>query len=223
MVTIKGVNDSLVFFFGEGSLAEHMAFLEKKFTGSAQLFAGSRVVFQGKGLADLSHDDIAVLQKLCLDHGMILNNTVNHPVITQPDTSDIPAPAPEAAPVRSSRFAAPPPPRDVFIRRNLRSGQKLHAEGSVVIWGDVHESAEIVAGGDIIVMGKLGGIAHAGCYGDESSVVFAINLIPGQIRIGSKVSRAARGETKRPYPEIAYLEDGSICVREYNSQDKLPG
>ncbi len=223
MVTIKGVNDSLVFFFGEGSLADHMAFLENKFASSAQLFTGSRVVFQGKGLANLSHDDIAVLQKLCLDNGMILNNTVNPPAVSQPETNDPTPSLPEAAPARPSRFAPPPPPKDVFIRRNLRSGQKLHAEGSVVIWGDVHESAEIVAGGDIIVMGKLGGIAHAGCYGDESSVVFAINLVPGQIRIGNKVSRSARGEAKRPYPEIAYLEDGSICVREYNSQDKLPG
>jgi len=223
MISIKGVNDSLVFFFGEGSLADHMAFLEKKFAGTPQLFSGSRVVFQGKGLGDLSHEDLAALQKLCLENGMILNNTVNTPSPAAPETAETASPSPEATPARPPRFAAPAPPRDVFIRRNLRSGQKLHAEGSVVIWGDVHESAEIVAGGDIIVMGKLGGIAHAGCYGDESSVVFAINLVPGQIRIGSKVSRSIRGEAKRPFPEIAFLEDGNICVREYNSQDKLPG
>lgn len=216
MVTIKGVNDSLVFFFGEGTLADHMAFLEKKFAGTPGLFNGSRVVFQGKGLAELSHEDLSALQKLCLENGMILNNTINTPAPAVPDTA-------EPAAARPPRFAPPAPPKDVFSRRNLRSGQKLRAEGSVVIWGDVHESAEIVAGGDIIVMGKLGGIAHAGCYGDETSVVFAINLVPGQIRIGSKVSRSIRGEIKRPYPEIAFLEDGNICVREYNSQDKLPG
>lgn len=219
MVTIKGVNDSLVFFLGEGSLADYIAFLEKKFAGSAQLFAGSRVVFQGKGLAALSHSDIAALQRLCLENGMILNNTVNSP----PEAVDPSSASPEAVPPKPLRITAPAPNKDVFIRRNLRSGQKLRAEGSVVIWGDVHESAEIVAGGDIIVMGKLGGIAHAGCYGDESSVVFALNLVPGQIRIGNRVSRSIRGEAKRPFPEIAFLEDGNICVREYNSQDKLPG
>lgn len=223
MITIKGVNDSLVFFFGEGSLADHMAFLEKKFAGTPGLFNGSRVVFQGKGLAELSHEDLSALQKLCLENGMILNNTVNSPATAAPDTAEPTAASPEPVPARPPRFATPAPAKDVFIRRNLRSGQKLRAEGSVVIWGDVHESAEIVAGGDIIVMGKLGGIAHAGCYGNESSVVFAINLVPGQIRIGSKVSRSIRGEVKRPYPEIAFLEDGNICVREYNSQDKLPG
>jgi|GEM_PF-265417 len=226
MVTIKGVNDSLVFFFGEGSLADHLAFLEKKFAGTPGLFNGSRVVFQGKGLAELSHEDLSALQKLCLENGMILNNTVNHPTPAAPEAAESPTDGAEPSPpppTRAPRFAAPAPPKDVFIRRNLRSGQKLHAEGSVVIWGDVHESAEIVAGSDIIVMGKLGGIAHAGCYGDEASVVFAINLVPGQIRIGSKVSRSIRGEVKRPYPEIAFLEDGNICVREYNSQDKLPG
>jgi len=220
MITIKGVNDSLVFFFGEGSLTDHMAYLENKVAGSPQLFSGSRVIFQGKGVADLSHDEITTLQRFCLEHGMIMNN--------QTQASN--AGNSETTPGSSS---APPPPRlypsisqtappDVFIRRNLRSGQKVRAEGSVVIWGDVHESAEIIAGGDIIVMGKMGGIAHAGCYGDESSVVFALNLVPGQIRIGSTVSRSVRGEGKRPFPEIAYLEDGNICVREYSSQDKLP-
>jgi len=220
MVTIKGVNNNLVFFFGEGTITDHLAFLEKKFAGSQQLFSGSKVIFKGKGLVNLSHEDIATLQKLCLDNGMILNNASDSSKGSDEAANANPA-AP--APAMSFRAATQPSAKDIFIRRNLRSGQKLRAEGSVVIWGDVHESAEIIAGADIIVLGKLGGIAHAGCYGDESSVVFALNLVPGQIRIGSKVSRSIRGEGKRPYPEIAFLEDGNICVREYNSQDKLPG
>ena len=213
MVTIKGVNDSLVFFFGEGSLADHVSFLEKKLAASQQLFSGSRVLFQGKGLENLGHEEIATLQKLCLEHGMIMNNT--NAVATSPAAPV--APVTEKVPRPTSNS----PSKDVFIRRNLRSGQKLHAEGTVVIWGDVHESAEIIAAGDIIVMGKLEGIAHAGCYGNESSLVFALNLIPGQIRIGNKVSRASGDEGRRPYPEVAFLEEGNICVREYNSQDKL--
>ena len=85
----------------------------------------------------------------------------------------------------------------------------------------MHESAEITAAGDIVILGTLGGIAHAGYYGNDNSIVFALNLVPGQILIGNKISRASDDQAKRPYPEIAFLENGNICVQEYNS-GKLP-
>ncbi|WP_172674131.1 hypothetical protein [Syntrophomonas palmitatica] len=52
-------------------------------------------------------------------------------------------------------------------------------------------------------------------------MVFALNLSPSQIRIANKISRAAGDDTRRPRPELAYLENGNICVREYTSQDRL--
>jgi len=40
-----------------------------------------------------------------------------------------------------------------------------------VVLGDVNPGAEVVAGGDIIVLGALRGVAHAGAMGDEDTVV----------------------------------------------------
>lgn len=221
MLKVKGINDSLVVVFEKGSFEEYRSLLEDKIVANKQLFSGSRVIFKGEGLQVLSHDELIELQKLCLDNGMILNNTSSEGNVTEKPAS---SPRRTSSAVTSKK-ADPPVSntgnKDLIIHRNLRSGQKLHSEGSVVIWGDVHESAEITAAGDIIVLGKLAGIAHAGYYGKENCVVFALNLAPSQIRIGSRISRASDDQGKRPYPEIAFLDEGNICVQEYNS-GKLP-
>ena len=66
-----------------------------------------------------------------------------------------------------------------FIRHTLRSGQIERAlEGNMVILGDVNPGAEVVAAGDIIVLGTLRGVAHAGALGNTSSIIFALNLLP---------------------------------------------
>jgi septum site-determining protein MinC len=220
MLKIKGLNDSLVLVFEKGSFDDYYSMLEEKISANKQLFNGSRVVFRGEGLRNLSHDEIIKLQKLCLDNGMILNNTVSESRLKE--KSNIPPTTLSAQPVNKTvPSSTPSGNKDIIIHRNLRSGQKLHSEGSVVIWGDVHESAEITAAGDIVILGTLGGIAHAGYYGNDNSIVFALNLVPGQIRIGNIISRASDDQTKRPYPEIAFLENGNICVQEYVS-GKLP-
>ncbi|MBI4770229.1 MAG: septum site-determining protein MinC, partial [Chloroflexi bacterium] len=55
----------------------------------------------------------------------------------------------------------------VLVRRTLRSGRSVRHPGHVVIIGDVNPGAEIVAGGDIVVWGRLRGVVQAGAGGDE--------------------------------------------------------
>ena len=44
----------------------------------------------------------------------------------------------------------------------VRSGQIVCSPGDVVVVGDVNPNGRIEAGGNIYVLGKLKGIAHAG-------------------------------------------------------------
>lgn len=199
LINIKGLNDSLVFVFARGTFQEYYDFLQSKFTSNKRLFAGSQVVFKGEGLRLLSRDEISHLQKLCLDNGMILNNFTLHKSRQNPSN-------------------------DTIIYRNIRSGQKVRSEGSIVVWGNVHESAEVSAARDIIVLGRLEGIAHAGCYGETQSIVFALNLNPGQIRIADKISRSpGTSITNDSAPEIAYLDEDNICIKEYDARDIYSG
>ena len=76
----------------------------------------------------------------------------------------------------------------IFRIESLRSGQSLRFAGSVVILGDVNPGAEIVAEGNVVVLGKLLGMAHAGCSGVSDCFVAALRLKPVQLRIGDKIT-----------------------------------
>ena len=107
----------------------------------------------------------------------------------------------------------------------LRSGQKVETEHSVVIFGDVNSGAEVIAGGDIVILGTLRGIAHAGAY-DESGggrVIFSLNLKPTQLRIGLIISRGSGSEEaestpKGGLPEVARVDGNMIIVEPYQSR-----
>ncbi len=103
--------------------------------------------------------------------------------------------------------------RLLVVDRSLRSGQKVEHGGDVLVLGDVNKDAEIVAVGNIIIMGVLRGIAIAGALGDESAVVVALRMEPQQIRIGKKVAIPDETERVSPgYPEVAKVEDGMIVL-----------
>jgi len=113
--------------------------------------------------------------------------------------------------------AAPRLARDadlgVLIHRTLRSGQVVQYPGHVVVIGDVNPGAEIIAGGDVVVWGKLRGIVHAGATGDDEAVVCALSLAPLQLRIGNHIARAPEGREDLPErPEMASVQDGEIVA-----------
>ena len=98
----------------------------------------------------------------------------------------------------------------------LRSGQKIETEHSLVIYGDVNSGAEIIAGGDIVVLGTLRGIAHAGAYDETGGgkTIFALSLQPTQLRIGVVISRGAAEQ--KSGPELARIEGNIIVVEQYS-------
>lgn len=101
----------------------------------------------------------------------------------------------------------------ILICKNLRSGQKVLAEGNIVILGDINPGAEIVAGGNILVMGTLRGMAHAGVFGDENAIIAAYRLSPTQIRIANHITRPPDGETIIvKTPELARIRAGKVII-----------
>lgn len=70
-----------------------------------------------------------------------------------------------------------------FHRGAVRSGQKIEYEGSLVILGDVNGGAEVIAGDNVIVLGVLRGLAHAGAYGNKKAIIASASIDCKQIRI----------------------------------------
>ncbi|MGI6192196.1 MAG: septum site-determining protein MinC [Christensenellales bacterium] len=100
----------------------------------------------------------------------------------------------------------------VFVRETVRNGQRIDFDGDIVVCGDVNFGAELVATGNIAVMGALRGKAHAGSLGDETAVVTAYRLAPQQLRIGGIIAIAPSNAQQVSYPEIARVVGDTIVI-----------
>ena len=101
-----------------------------------------------------------------------------------------------------------------FHRGSLRSGQRIEEDGSIIILGDVNSGAEVIAAENIVVLGALRGLAHAGAKGNKKAIISAGNLDTVQIRISNIVKEINREE--EPLHKMAYVyvneEKNSIVI-----------
>lgn len=81
-----------------------------------------------------------------------------------------------------------------FYQGSLRSGQRMEVEGSLVVIGDVNSGAEVIATDNIVVLGSLRGLAHAGAKGNKQAIIAAGLLDTVQIRIANIVKEINREE-----------------------------
>ena len=113
--------------------------------------------------------------------------------------------------------------RTLTIHHTLRSGTCVRFGGDVQIFGDVNPGAQVIAGGNIVVLGALKGMAQAGTQ-DDNAIILAFDLRPTQLRIGKVIGvlpSAHPDKAGRSFnPEVATLTDGHIAVEPYRG--KLP-
>lgn len=112
----------------------------------------------------------------------------------------------------------------LMLRGRVRSGQKIETPRHVVIFGDVNPGAEIIAGKDIIVLGKLAGKVHAGNPENNDAIVFALAFEPTVVKIAT-VTVTGSEETCHAVPVFASIRDGGILVQDYmktNPFRKMP-
>lgn len=96
-----------------------------------------------------------------------------------------------------------------FYKLSLRSGQKIEFEGSVVILGDVNDGAEVIAEDNIVVLGILRGMAHAGAKGNMEAIISAHMIDSPQIRIGTVIKERTREEIETQFVSYAFVNDKS--------------
>ncbi|HEY9813384.1 MAG TPA: septum site-determining protein MinC [Candidatus Sericytochromatia bacterium] len=112
---------------------------------------------------------------------------------------------PEATP--DSRLKEP-----LYLETTVRSGAEIHHPGTVVILGDVNPGGIVVAGGDILVWGRLRGVAHAGSEGNLECRIMTLQMQPTQLRIADYVARAPEKPPSQFYPELAYVTTEGIRI-----------
>ena len=100
-----------------------------------------------------------------------------------------------------------------YYKGSVRSGQKVEFEGSLVIIGDLNAGAEAIAGENIIVLGTLRGLAHAGAKGNKKAII-ASNIIEcPQLRIANIVKEIETEELENQY-KFAYVNDNNEIILE---------
>jgi len=104
----------------------------------------------------------------------------------------------------------------LYLEMTVRSGMEIRHPGSVIILGDVNPGGNLVADGDILVWGRLRGIAHAGAGGNRHCLIMALQMEPTQLRIADTVARAPEKSLTQFYPEVAYIAPEGIRIAKTN-------
>ena len=225
-ISVKGLREGVLITLAQGELAALLTELAELIDSRKTFFQGGQVAVH-VGERCLKRDELVGLCRVFGQRGVALSALLS----SDPSTCAIAdelglrtrlAPFPDIA-QETLPFPGGPTvafPEDgserqgVLVERTLRSGQSIHCAGHVVVLGDVNPGAEVIAGGDVIVWGRLRGIVHAGAMGDPARCVCALDLSPTQLRIGGHIARPPdeRRSSKEPRPERAYVSNDQIVA-----------
>ena len=216
-IEVKGIKNGILIEVKEGDWEVQERALLQHIDQNREFFEGARLVID-VGSRALKSPILASLRNALSDREIKLGGVLSSSIVTERASQDLglvimvdqSSPTSEKHPINTVLEGE----EAVFLKRTLRSGHKIKHPGHIVILGDVNPGAEIVAGGNIIVWGRLRGVVHAGAKGDTEAVVCSLDLSPTQLRIADKISISPPRKGK-PRPEIARLEDGQVTAHDW--------
>ena len=100
----------------------------------------------------------------------------------------------------------------LYLQMTVRSGVEIRHPGTVVILGDINPSGIVIADGDILIWGRLRGVAHAGAGGNRESLIMALQMEPTQLRIADAVARSPEKTLTSFFPEVAHITTAGIRI-----------
>jgi len=219
-ITIKGIRQGLLVTLGEEGWSAGLLTLEERLGANPAFFRGGRVALD-VGSQELSRSEIEEARALLDRHQVELWAVVSTNPVTEAVAQelglviDLGPPHPRGLEA-VAEGGDEPFVEGLVVRRTLRSGQSLRYPGHVVVIGDINPGAEVVAGGDIVVWGRVRGMVHAGALGDEGAVICALDLAPTQLRIAGYIAHSPEEHRRKPVPEMASVRDGQIVAVPWN-------
>lgn len=229
-ILIKGTKEGLVISLtGQISFSQIKRKIADRITVDEQFLLGAHVTID-LGQNYLTEDQLDVLAQILADNGLILKKIIrgaatdnrvlfcdfgSNRVESRQEEMWVNDTVEEQKNSTESRDLLQE--NTILFQGTLRSGQSLKFPGNIVILGDVNPGGEVIAGENIVIMGNLRGIAHAGAKGNEKAVVTAFRLQPTQLRIANHITRAPDGEAlgEPNYPEIARIKNGIVVIELY--------
>ena len=201
-ITINLRKDNIIIKINEDFSQEEIVYmLRKKIPELKKLYQGETtpIVITGKVLKNKEIDEIQELIKRYLDVNIKFDShrTLGLQGITRTYNKEIAT------------------SETKFHRGSVRSGQKIEFEGSIIVLGDVNDGAEVIAGENIVILGILRGLAHAGAKGNKDAMIAASSIEAPQLRIANVVKERERAEiqeeTRKTY---VYLNEKGEMILE---------
>ncbi|RCX20808.1 septum site-determining protein MinC [Anaerobacterium chartisolvens] len=213
------VNGLVIILREEDSFDDIYNQMEKKVMSAGKFFKGASldVKYRGRKLDDSEKDKIKE----------IMVTRTGAQIKSFEEDTDIPSPIQKGSGAEQNRiklrkyfFKGINEGIAKFYRGTVRSGQLISFDGNLVIIGDVNPGGEIIATGNVIVMGSLRGIVHAGADGNKEAVVVAFNLQPMQLRIADVITRPPDEKESRNAlsPELAFVKDDMVYIETFLPQ-----
>ena len=224
-VQIKGIREGLLITLGEGEWREVRQALLDHLDQQVEFLRGARLALD-VGNHILKAADLGLLRKEIIDRDLTLWALLSESPTTE-QTAQTMGLAIQIGRTQPGR-AAPPINTSlreggeaILVHRTLRSGFSIQHVGHVVVIGDVNPGAEVIAGGDVVVWGRLRGMVHAGAEGNEQAVVCALDLSPTQLRIAGLIALTPKRRGK-PLPELASIRNGQVVAEPWDpKREKL--
>jgi septum site-determining protein MinC len=223
LLPIKGVRDGLLVSLPEGAWENVRADLLATIDERGDFFRGARLVLQVDD-RPLGAAELGSLRDSLAEREAALWAVLSSLPSTRAAAADLGLQttlAEASAPEEEEEVESPESDwaQAVFLQRTLRSGQSVRHPGHVVVLGDVNPGAEIIAGGHVLVWGRVRGVVHAGAGGDTHATVAALDLAPTQLRIAGHiaVSPKRRGEVR---PEVALIRDGHLVAEPWEGDSR---
>lgn len=221
-LTVKGIQNGLLITLPAGEWSNVTDLLLSTVAAQDDFFRGARLAIQLDDRS-LGAAELGSLRSALSEHEVTLWAILSTSKATQSAAADLGL----SKDLESNRKKDDDLPVDtqlpgeeaVLLQRTLRSGHSVRHPGHVIIIGDVNPGAEIIAGGHVVVWGRLRGMVHAGAAGEESAMVCALDLAPTQLRIAGHitVSPSRRG---KPKPERAFIRDDQLIAEPWQTGRK---
>lgn len=205
LVQIKGIRDGLLATFADAPWEEQRLALLAQIDERPAFFQGARLAMD-VGTQTLKVNDLVDLRDFLSERNISLWAVISESGTTEQTAQLLGLATRISKPRPEERKQAPEISDDtaLFVNKTLRSGTRIEFPGNVVVLGDVNAGAEVIAEGSVIVWGRVRGMIHAGCKGNNLAVICALDLSATQLRIANEVSAVLK-PPKDPRPEIASI------------------
>lgn len=111
---------------------------------------------------------------------------------------------------------------NTFYKGTIRSHEHLETESSIIILGDVNPGAVVTSKGNIVILGTLYGVAHAGAAGNTNAFVVTLDMKSARVGIADVMSevefRSSVFTKNKVIPRISFIDGREVITEEISRE-----